>query len=257
MAEPGLQKGIGVTAKRRCAPYIRVVKLNWGIARDDEFTASAPSRRRLFHPVHRTPLGAFALAGASLLFAACGGPSAPGVASVGNGQGSGSAVTTTSVTTGNPSELLDAWASCMRRHGDPSQSDPSIDAHEVIHISISPNVRGGYEGYSGEYGVGGPGTHCVTILQAAQNALRGGKVQKRPSQTKLVDFSQCMRVEGISDFPDPGAQGLVLRVGGDLNPRDPKFQAASEACAKKTGVHGFTGTPQPGTVVLNGAGGLP
>jgi hypothetical protein len=50
-----------------------------------------------------------------------------------------------------------------------------------------------------------------------------------------VKFSQCMRQHGISDFPDPDAQGhLQIRIspGSPMNPNNPQFKAAQKACAK-------------------------
>ena len=46
-------------------------------------------------------------------------------------------------------------------------------------------------------------------------------------------FSRCMRAHGISDFPDPSSQGgiaLSPKPGGDLDPNNPRFQAANRAC---------------------------
>jgi hypothetical protein len=47
-------------------------------------------------------------------------------------------------------------------------------------------------------------------------------------------FSQCMRAHGVSNFPDPGASGGITVTGnggkGGLNPSDPNFQAAQNAC---------------------------
>jgi hypothetical protein len=44
-----------------------------------------------------------------------------------------------------------------------------------------------------------------------------------------------MRAHGVTDFPDPSAQGGYNIAGGprssDLNPNSPTFQAASRACA--------------------------
>jgi hypothetical protein len=195
------------------------------------------------------------LFGASMLIAACGAPSSQGVANVGHG-GVDQGGTTTTPARANPTALLVEWASCMRRHGDPGQSDPTIDVHKVIHIDMPPNVQGGYNGYSGEYGNGGPGTHCRSLLNAAASALRGGKEIKRPSSTELVKFSQCMRANGILDFPDPGPTGLSLNMGGDLVPSDPSFQHASKVCAQKTGVRGIGATSQPGMIVLGVGDGL-
>jgi len=42
-----------------------------------------------------------------------------------------------------------------------------------------------------------------------------------------------MRAHGISDFPDPNSQGgiaLSPQPGGDLEPNNPRFQAANQAC---------------------------
>jgi hypothetical protein len=43
-----------------------------------------------------------------------------------------------------------------------------------------------------------------------------------------------MRAHGVTDFPDPSAQGGYNFAGGqgsDLNPNNPTFRAASTACA--------------------------
>ena len=169
------------------------------------------------------------------------------IGKVGNG-----ASTASTVPVGDPSQLLDEWASCMREHGDPNQLDPSVDANKVIHISIAPSIQGGYLGYSGEYGNGGPGTHCRSFLNKAQSELRGGKALTPPNQSKLLKFSECMRANGITDFPDPTSKGLVMNMGGDLVPSNPALQYASKICAKQFGVPGLGGAAHPGMIVLGG-----
>ena len=68
-----------------------------------------------------------------------------------------------------------------------------------------------------------------------------------------MKFSECMRANGVPDFPDPTAAASEFRAGGDLNPNNPTFQNASKVCARKTGV-GLPGrgAPPPGTIELNG-----
>jgi hypothetical protein len=40
-----------------------------------------------------------------------------------------------------------------------------------------------------------------------------------------------MRAHGVQDFPDPDSSGnFDLSGGGDLNPTDPTYQAAAQAC---------------------------
>ena len=49
----------------------------------------------------------------------------------------------------------------------------------------------------------------------------------------MLAYSRCMRAHGISDFPDPQPAGdfqLNAAKGSDLDPRNPRFQAANEAC---------------------------
>jgi hypothetical protein len=184
--------------------------------------------------------------------AGCGaGTNAPSVASVGVTT-SRSAASTAKPPTRNPSQLLAEWGACMRSHGDPDQVDPSIDANKVIHIRWNPAIPGGYNGTNkGGHGNSGPGQYCRSYLDAAQSALQGGKGSAQPSPAKLLRFSECMRANGITDFPDPTASGLVINRGGDLNPSSPAFQRASTLCAKKTGAPGFGSAPKPGMIVLN------
>lgn len=54
---------------------------------------------------------------------------------------------------------------------------------------------------------------------------------------KFEAYSRCMRSHGISDFPDPttspgGGVGLSLNggPGTDLNPSNPRFNAANQTC---------------------------
>jgi hypothetical protein len=202
---------------------------------------------------------------AGVVLAGCGGSASPSVATLAtttshsgsdtsanstaarSGRGSGSALAS-----GNPSELLVEWAACMRSHGDPEQVDPSIDAHKVIHIPWNPAIPGGYDGTNkGGQGNLGPGQYCRTYLAKAQSDLRSGQAQAQPSNAQLVRFAECMRANGISDFPDPTAKGLQINRTGDLNPNNPAFQHASNLCSQRTGVPGFGGAPAPGTIQLS------
>jgi hypothetical protein len=50
-----------------------------------------------------------------------------------------------------------------------------------------------------------------------------------------LKFSQCMRAHGVANFPDPGAGGGGIQIGGpgsNINPASPSFQSAQRACAK-------------------------
>jgi hypothetical protein len=43
-----------------------------------------------------------------------------------------------------------------------------------------------------------------------------------------LEFSQCMRTHGVSNFPDPTANGLQLPAG--VNTQSPAFKSAQQAC---------------------------
>jgi hypothetical protein len=225
-------------------------------------------------PARRTPtawprragvLAAIAVT-AAIGLAACGGRSdTPHVANLGTSTTLGSSPassgdtgsTSTAPSESNPTELLDEWAACMRAHGDPGQPDPTIDVNKVIHLTWNESIPGGIYGTNkGGQGNAGPGQYCRTYIDQAQTDLQGGQHQSQPSQAQLLKFSQCMRANGVPDFPDPSNGGLSLNraAGGDLNPRRPEFQNASRLCAQKTGVPGFAtgGSPPPGSVEFNG-----
>jgi hypothetical protein len=62
---------------------------------------------------------------------------------------------------------------------------------------------------------------------------------------QAVKFSQCMRANGVSGFPDPDASGQLtidgVVNGSSLNPNTPAFQQALSAC-KDLEPPGFMGT---------------
>ncbi|MGH2851536.1 MAG: hypothetical protein ACRDLP_13065 [Solirubrobacteraceae bacterium] len=152
-------------------------------------------------------------------------------------------------------ELLVEWASCMRRHGDPDQADPNITSGNVIDIPWNPAIPGGYNGTNkGGQGNSGPGQYCRTYLNSAQTALQGGRQPKAPDAAALVRLAECMRANGVPDFPDPGPNGNLVLQGGPEVMNDPIFQRAASVCAKKTGVDlpGRSG-PTPGTITLSTA----
>jgi hypothetical protein len=207
---------------------------------------------------------------AAVVLAGCGGSTSPSVATLAtttshsgsdtsansSAARAGGGGSRSALASGNPSELLVAWAACMRSHGDPNQADPSIDPHKVIHIPWNPAVPGGYNGTNkGGQGNVGPGHYCRTYLAKAQNALQRGQAQAQPSNAQLVQFSECMRANGIRDFPDPTGNGdlhINRGGGGDLNPNNPAFQRASNLCSQRTGVPGFSSSsPAPGTIQLS------
>jgi len=79
----------------------------------------------------------------------------------------------------------------------------------------------------------------VVVLSAcAGPASAGATPTPSPSpnpQQQALEFAQCMRANGVPDFPDPssaGGGGSVLGNGSGIDPNDPAFQKAQQACRK-------------------------
>jgi hypothetical protein len=229
-----------------------------------------PARRQTQGRHRRSARMAVVLAAAAIGLVACsGGSHSPRVASLPASTGAGTSSGTDTRSGGspastephaNPTKLLDEWAACMRAHGDPGQADPTIDANKVIHLTWNDAIPGGIYGTNkGGQGDAGPGQYCRTYIDQAEIDLQGSEHLQQPSQAQLLKFSQCMRANGVADFPDPSSNGGLSfnrAAGGDLNPSNPVFQNASKLCAQQTGVPGFAtgGAPQPGSVEFNGDG---
>jgi hypothetical protein len=110
---------------------------------------------------------------------------------------------------------------------------------------------------------GGPGSDLGPdnpTFQAAQRACQSLSPRRSPAdqQQHLQDalqFSQCMRAHGVTDFPDPvqNSQGVGIQINGgqhaDLNPNNPTFQAAQHACQ-----HILGNVPGGGQKVTTGRG---
>jgi hypothetical protein len=166
----------------------------------------------------KTVFVGLAAGGLALLLAACGGSPTSGVASVGN------ATTTTTVAqagasgNGLPSMAARlAYAQCMRSHGEPDWPDPGgrggISSSEPTATTVDRNSP-----------------QFIAANDACEHFLPSGGVptqaQNQQRAQQVLKFAQCMRSHGIKDFPD----SMQITGEGDLNPSDPQFQAASQAC---------------------------
>jgi hypothetical protein len=210
--------------------------------------------------------GLAVLAAAAVGLAGCGGgSSAPHVASLGKSSSgaSGSASGTgnvgraaSSLPKGSPTQLLDEWASCMRRHGVPGQADPTVTASKVIDVTWNPATPGGLFGTSEQSGPG-PGRFCSQYLYAAQKDLGGGAQGKPPSLATTVKYAECMRANGVPTFPDPSSGVFHFGTGNGVNPASPAFQHASQLCGKRYGMQDLdVGANIPGSIDFNGQPGL-
>ena len=115
------------------------------------------------------------------------------------------------------------YSACMRKHGLPNYPDPN--AQGVITINSGMGID--------------PGSPAFRSAQQTCSKLLPNGGQPTPAQIaqqqqQLLAFSACMRAHGIKDFPDPSNGGLRISVrpGSDLDPNNPMFQRAQQACRK-------------------------
>jgi hypothetical protein len=86
---------------------------------------------------------------------------------------------------------------------------------------------------------------CGSKGPAATGTGSSGTNNTATNLAQGVKFSQCMRANGVSGFPDPDASGQLtidgVVNGSSLNPNTPAFQQALSAC-KDLEPPGFMGT---------------
>lgn len=212
------------------------------------------------------------VAALGLVLAACGGEAhSEGIASLEEETAEGPTTTALAASTDPEQAMLD-FTQCMRDHG-VDMPDPQM------------GPGGGSFGFSIEGEIGeAPADGEMQQMQEASEAcnhLLEGMVQEfeMPDMSEMQDqmlaFSQCMRDQGI-DYPDPVFTedgGITMSIGpgdeGDIDPSDPGFQEAQEACQEIFGGAGgpiiITSTDGPvsgsegegGMVIIGGGGAVP
>lgn len=210
-----------------------------------------------------------AFAGLGLLLAACGGGgSANAVASLENTAG-GSAGTTVTTVAMSEEETMMAFTECLRDHG-LEVEDPTVDADGNVQLSRPQALADGQgdpEAFRAAFDA------CSDLLQGV--TLGFGRRDDTEFQDTLFEYAACMRDNGY-DMPDPdftsggpgttaeGDAGDGPRFGGpfgEIDPNDPAYQTANEACSDILagfgpggGAGGFPGGPPDGGAPPGGGG---
>ena len=190
------------------------------------------------------------VAGIALATAACtAAPSAPQVASLGKTSGTTAGSSGSAVPNGGATAALDQWASCMRVHGDPGQTDPTIDADKDIEITMPDQVSQTLSAQA--HDSAGP---CGHYLIVAQDAL-GYTTPVQPSESEQLKYAECMRAHGVPKYPDPVAGSTDTNLLGiGMSPTSRVFLKADDLCSKENGMHPADAPPPPGVVQVESAG---
>jgi hypothetical protein len=111
------------------------------------------------------------------------------------------------------------FAECMRNHGVGAFPDPSASGAFTIDgvlngSSLDPNSAA----WKQAIGV------CTNLEPPG---FTGGRVTSQ-QRTARLKFAQCMRDNGVKDFPDPTDTGPLINVNGAHS--IPGFQAAVDKC---------------------------
>ena len=180
----------------------------------------------------RTPLlAALAVALLAAVASGCGSSGGDdGVAALDTG--ASAAASSDSTTPGDaeqdPQEAALEWARCMREHG-VDVPDPEVGSGGRVTVRRRAGTRIDASNEKFQAAV----EECGTPLGNARPQLT--EEQREQLQETMLKFAKCMREHGV-DMPDPdfSGGGGLFRVGGPgrggVNPDDPDFQKAQEAC---------------------------
>ena len=131
-----------------------------------------------------------------------------------------------------PQSAALAWAKCMRENGVDIPDPKPQDDGDGGNVGLAPGLGGPM-----------PGTDAETF-EAAKKACAehaedmgglGADGFTEEDKQQMVDFARCMREHGV-DMPDPDFDGSDGDMGVEINPNDPKFEAAHEACQDLAGM---------------------
>jgi hypothetical protein len=109
------------------------------------------------------------------------------------------------------------FAQCIRENGVPDFPDPDASGRfsEGDHDPDDPALRAAQE-------------KCRDLAPGGEHQNTGDPAFVE----QMRQFSQCMRDNGLPDFPDPDADGRLRGRPHELQ-GDPQFQAARETCREK------------------------
>jgi hypothetical protein len=156
-----------------------------------------------------------------------------------------------------PEDAFLDYARCMREHGVDMPDPDTSGGNGVVTFSA---------GAVGEGGKLDPESNKFEEAHEACKDLMGdagpqnmSPEQQQEMQDQALAFSRCMREHGVN-MPDPtfGAKGeMMMKIGPDdgLDPEDPKFQDAQQACGSAFGPGGGKGGPglSVGGATIDGA----
>jgi hypothetical protein len=149
-----------------------------------------------------------------------------GLTACGGGSGKASSGSTSAAahsgagggTTGNSTKAV-KYAECMRKNGVPEFPDPDANGR----VRLMGKKGSGLDPESPQF---------KTASQACKAFAPQGAVGGGQTDPAMLKFAECMRKNGVPNFPDPQGGKLIMKEGSGIDPNSPQFQAAQKTCQK-------------------------
>jgi hypothetical protein len=142
----------------------------------------------------------------------------------------GTSSTATSTPAGSPdlASLGREYSQCVRDHGLPAYPDMVVVAG---HLTLPDNADGD-AGNAALRAAPAAQQACQPILARLPAAAQKDQAPSAQDREKLLEFAQCVRANGIPEWPDPRADGSFPIAGTPLadETKSARVQAATQAC---------------------------
>jgi hypothetical protein len=123
----------------------------------------------------------------------------------------------------DPKARAIAYSKCMRSNGVKAFPDPDSEGNIKLHAEPGNGMDANDPTFQAA-------DKACKYLMPGPSDLDRDKIR-----AANLKYSKCMRDNGIKGFPDPKADGTLQienEMGGELDPTNPKYQAAEKACEK-------------------------
>jgi hypothetical protein len=146
----------------------------------------------------------------------------------------------------NPEDAMLAFARCMREHGVDMPDPDTSGGPGVVTFKASGSASAGTKLDADTNKFQEANDACKDLLGDV-GPMNMSPEQQQEMQDQALAFSRCMREHGVN-MPDPtfGSEGQMMMTIGDgngIDPTDPKFEEAQQACGSAFGPGGGKGGP--------------
>jgi len=141
----------------------------------------------------------------------------------------------------NPEDAMLAFARCMREHGI-DMPDPDTSSGGPGVVTFSAGASAGDSKPDADTSKFQAANEACKDLMGDAGPINLSPAQQQEMQDQALAFSRCMREHGVN-MPDPNFDGhgmMTMKIddSSGIDPSDPKFEAAQQACGSAFGPAG-------------------